>query len=253
MDIKRSKVVLGAIKDLDMALIVCGAPGLERLEMIHQEIASLQDQLPPSELSIQNSIPALNKPVNVQERQCLASGTIKELSSIPSLSDYLRTLHCEPFIVRNFAVDWPALSDDNHLWADSNYLALVGGPGRIVPVEIGWQYTESDWYQDIIPWQDFLQSIGWTCKTKPTVKEIKPKYLAQHNLFRQFPALETDIITPDLVYSCPPVPIDFPNYQAPRDEDGLETIITNAWIGPQGTTTPAHFDPYYNAYGESLS
>lgn len=252
---KRTEVSLNAIQDLDIALIVCGAPGLGRLEMIHQEIACLQSDLSECQHFVQDSASAVDTLVSTKRERpyCLASRSIKEFSSMPSLSDYLTILHCEPFIVRNFAIDWPALSDDKHMWADGNYLAHAGGPGRVVPVEIGWQYTESDWYQDIVPWQDFLQTIGWLGNSESIVKEVKPKYLAQHNLFRQFPALELDIVTPDLVYSCPPVPTDFPTYIAPRDEDGSETVLVNAWIGPQGTTTPAHFDPYYNAYGESAN
>jgi hypothetical protein len=247
--------ILEAIKNLDMAIIVCGAPGLDRLDMVHQEIALLQRKA-SSNLFIESTSTSCQESISVDHSNafCLASTEVKELPSMPSLSAYLSQLHAEPFIVRNFASDWPAIQDNNHKWADGSYLSRMGGPGRVVPVEVGLQYTEADWYQDVIPWQDFLEVIGWTKKKGEDPSSLddkdKPRYLAQHNLFRQFPALELDIIIPDIVYSCPPAPQSFSDYKPPNDEDGLETTIINAWIGPKGTTTPAHFDPYYNAYGE---
>jgi hypothetical protein len=247
--------VLDAIRDLDMAIIICGAPGLDRLEMIYAEIASLQREVTTP---VQSPSKPANARNNMQSKSqepsacCLASASVKETPSAPSLSDYLSRSHAEPFIVRNFASSWPAIQDEKHNWANGSYLSQIGGLGRVVPVEIGWQYTEADWYQDVIPWQDFLEAIGWNTTTTTTTNEAddkkKPQYLAQHNLFRQFPALELDIIVPDIVYSCPPAPAFFLQYRPPVDEDGLETSIVNAWIGPKGTTTPVHFDPYYNAY-----
>lgn len=239
-----------------MAIIVCGAPGSDRLEMIYQEIALLQKEVTIPILPLLDSAHNTHQANTTKDYSrvfCLASKDVREILTVPSLSDYLSHSHAEPFIVRSYASSWPAIRDEDHNWADGNYLARVGGPGRVVPVEIGWQYTESDWYQDVIPWQDFLEAAGWTtAREESSDIETKPQYLAQHNLFRQFPALESDIIVPDIVYSCPPAPLSFPRYRPPIDEDGLETAIVNAWIGPKGTTTPAHFDPYYNAYGECL-
>lgn len=182
---------------------------------------------------------------------CLASKTVKELSHLPDLGEYLKKMcHDEPFIVRGYAADWPALRDSRRQWSDTRYLAEVAGPARVVPVEIGEQYTEPDWRQDVIPWQDFLHVSGWNLLDNVDSNKAETKYLAQHNVFRQFPALEADIVLPDIIYSCPPAPSFFPSYTAPMDEEGMETAIINAWVGPKGTTTPVHFDPYYNAYGE---
>lgn len=54
-------------------------------------------------------------------------------------------------------------------------------------------------------------------------------YLAQHELFAQLPALAADIATPDY---------------CSLGEGGLRAV--NAWLGPAGTETPFHTDPYHN-------
>ena len=249
-------VLLDAIRGLDMAIVVCGAPGNKRLETIHGGIASLQSQLPP--LARPASVAPPRECVgeaSPDEPFCLASGTIKETDTLPSLSEYLRVCHSEPFIVRSHGADWPALQDGKRAWSDVGYLEQVAGPGRVVPVEIGWQYTDSDWHQAIIPWAEFLQESGWSGSSSPEEQRSRedkpPTYLAQHNLFDQFPALEADLVVPDIVYSCPSAPAYHEQYRPPRDDEGMETTIINAWFGPAGTLTPVHFDPYYNAYGMS--
>jgi hypothetical protein len=257
---------MGALRDLDMAIIICGAPGYNRLEYIQRIIRALQGEMLDLDMDAHASSSGLGFKAAEDDMIpeglpfCLASNSIKEVDSLPSFSAYLRMSSIEPFIVRSHAKDWPALQDPQRRWSDARYLARIAGPGRVVPVEIGRQYTEPDWRQDIIPWQEFLIASGWISHdTKGRKQEEKgdsiredPKYLAQHNLFVQFPLLEADIITPDIVYSCPPAPSYFQEYKPPvDDEEGVEMAIMNAWIGPRGTTTPVHFDPYFNAYGGS--
>lgn len=55
------------------------------------------------------------------------------------------------------------------------------------------------------------------------------RYLAQHPLFDQIPALRSDILTPE--YCC-------------LGEGEMQAI--NAWLGPAGTVTPLHYDPHHN-------
>ncbi|MEW5311932.1 MAG: hypothetical protein WDW38_003606 [Sanguina aurantia] len=55
------------------------------------------------------------------------------------------------------------------------------------------------------------------------------RYLAQHPLFDQIPALRSDILTPE--YCC-------------LGEGQMQA--TNAWLGPPGTVTPLHHDPHHN-------
>lgn len=67
-------------------------------------------------------------------------------------------------------------------------------------------------------------------------------YLAQHQLFLQLPQLRNDILIPDHCYTTPP-----PHPTDPlQDQPELESPLLNAWLGPPGTITPLHTDPYHN-------
>ncbi|KAF9068721.1 hypothetical protein BDP27DRAFT_1326839 [Rhodocollybia butyracea] len=131
-----------------------------------------------------------------------------------------------PFVLRKYASSWPALNSH------------PCGPARIVPVEVGADYRTDDWTQQFMGWDEFLQSLE-SDDSKVVL------YLAQHNLLRQFPALNNDIIIPDYVYACPPPPEDYPQYKPPGND---EQLVINGWLGPRGTVSPAHTDPYFNLY-----
>lgn len=67
-------------------------------------------------------------------------------------------------------------------------------------------------------------------------------YLAQHQLFLQLPQLRNDILIPDHCYTTPPPhPTD-----RSQDQPELDAPLLNAWLGPPGTITPLHTDPYHN-------
>ncbi len=136
-------------------------------------------------------------------------------------------------------------------WADGDYLRSIAGPGRVVPVETGGKYTDADWGQEIVSWDIFLGSSGWPSSAAHAAKHERRLYLAQYNLLDQFPQLRQDIIIPDVIYSEPPASSHAPAYKQPIDaETGAETVLLNAWLGPAGTESPAHTDPYFNCYGE---
>lgn len=227
-------------------------------------------------------------------------------------------------------------------WSDLTYLRRLAGPGRVVPVEVGGDYTQSGWGQKMMPFDEFLDSLelvelvelvetrtggeedgassarrrrietpsggdddeeetggggGPACngattpvstrtadsnmhegdtdgerQSSPSSRaltttatagaEHAPRrpiyYLAQHSLFRQFPALISDLLIPDLVYSPPehhyPSPSlasnagkETSSYEPPQSEEGY---VLNAWLGPGGTKSAAHTDPWWNCYGE---
>ncbi len=94
-----------------------------------------------------------------------------------------------------------------------------------------------------------LVSIPGTFESflESTVLPDSNMYLAQHDLLKQMPDLRDDIIPPDYLFSDPPAPPFAPQYRSPETEDGY---IINAWLGPCGTTSPAHTDPYYNCYAQ---
>ena len=218
------------IRDLDVALIVSGAP--DREADVHMLLRALQAYMPTHDTVHPRLVPD-----HIPLTQTNAARTVDEYAEAPSLRAFLdRCPHpsCPygaPFVVRGFARDWPAMSR----WRDPSDLCRRAGPGRVVPVEKGLSYTDEAWGQGIVPWSDFLARIGWSSSA------CEPLYLAQHTLHTQFPWLAHDIILPDYVYACPP----HPGYVAYHE--GMDPI-QSVWIGPRGTDSPAHTDPYYNCY-----
>lgn len=165
----------------------------------------------------------------------------------------------QPFIVKGGISDWPAVSSTGTRWSDPAYLLKIAGRGRIVPVEIGSSYTAEGWSQQMLSFEDFLIKIKWDDAIGsaesdnhglPNGDTQEPiLYLAQHDLFQQFPELAADIIVPDYVFADPGPPEYFPDYQPPNVASGY---TKNAWMGPKNTYSPAHTDPYYNCYGKLL-
>ncbi|KAG9103914.1 hypothetical protein FRC06_007025 [Ceratobasidium sp. 370] len=139
-----------------------------------------------------------------------------------------------------FAADWPAIGK----WWSKAYLLACSGRGRVVPIERGGDYRTEDWGVDIMPWDVFLDRIGWgESQTEPT-GDAERLYLAQHSLFTQFPKLRADLLIPDYVYTTPST--QPPDYSGPPGND--EQLVINAWCGGRGANSPAHTDPYYNIY-----
>lgn len=145
----------------------------------------------------------------------------------------LGTERAQPFILRGYARHWRALQPtDTPRWADAAYLVGRAGPGRVVPVETGARYTDRDWGQTILPFDDFLEKIGWA---EGGCSSHAPLYLAQHTLLVQFPWLSEDFQVPTYAYTS----------HRTRTE---REPITSVWIGPAGTVSPPHTDPYCNCY-----
>lgn len=268
------------IRDLDLALIVAGAASIGEDQNCHDLISALQQRLLHLPNEDQTSASAPRHPSddlplakrrrlldsdsdNVQfEARAQADSNIPEYSSdqAPSFMDLADpdSLHrTKPFVVRAFAqkVGWPAVQPFCHRsWSSAEHLMSAAGPARVVPVEVGANYARQDWGQDMILWADFLKHCHWDTFIAPDPKHdskeasIDPPpvlYMAQHDLASQFPALSQDFFLPEYVYTSPAPPPDWPDYAPPATSDG---VITNVWIGPPGTVSPPHFDPFYNCF-----
>ncbi|GJN93859.1 hypothetical protein Rhopal_006918-T1 [Rhodotorula paludigena] len=198
-----------AVRKLDLAIVIAGAPGDGREDMALRLIALAQ----------------------------------KQLSSL-----HPEGQHEQAFIVR-------------------------GGEGRVVPVEVGGDYTKEGWGQRMMEFHELLDALEFVDvqPREPGARAPPPEailgdstleygngisssgqtssspilYLAQHSLFRQFPSLLSDILIPDLVYSAPDTDGTGAPYEPPATEDGY---ILNAWLGPAGTKSAAHTDPWWNCY-----
>jgi len=68
-------------------------------------------------------------------------------------------------------------------------------------------------------------------------------YLAQHPLLSQIPNLLSDL--PSLPYTSSHDSLDS---SAPPSCEFQNCPILSAWIGPSGTVSPLHNDPYHNLY-----
>lgn len=67
-------------------------------------------------------------------------------------------------------------------------------------------------------------------------------YLAQHRLFDQILGLRKDIHIPD--YCCLLLPED---EESDNSDDPIsDGVLINGWLGPCGTVSPVHHDPYHN-------
>ncbi|KAG1849123.1 hypothetical protein DFJ58DRAFT_795255 [Suillus subalutaceus] len=214
-----------AVAVLDRAIIIAGAPG--RLDSIHQLIKDIQE----NHLTLK---PLRASPGHKQSLTQMYHSSAFSLG-VPCIhpppNAFGREWSQKPFVLQRHGhvQGWKALSS----WASIDYLRSVAGAGRLVPVEVGKDYRTEEWTQRLMSWDSQPQN--------------EVSYLAQHNLLMQFPALEGDIGIPEYVYACPDPPSCYPAYKPPGNADGL---IINAWLGPRGTISPAHTDPFFNCYAQ---
>jgi hypothetical protein len=131
-----------------------------------------------------------------------------------------------PARLRGALAGWPALAR----WRSAAYWRAAAGP-RTVPVELGAHYLAEGWGQRLMPFSEFLDAHllgrggGAAAAAAPPLG-----YLAQHALLEQLPALAADARAPE--------------YCA-LGASGAPPRV-NAWLGPAGTVTPPHTDPYHN-------
>jgi hypothetical protein len=113
------------------------------------------------------------------------------------------------------------------LWKDPQYWLDIGGY-RHVPVEVGGRYTDAQWGQKLMPFSTFL--LEHLLRPEgPTL------YLAQHDLGMQIPRLSRDLPTPDYC-AC--------------GVGQAEKVMRNVWLGPAGTVSPLHHDPWHNLFAQ---
>lgn len=218
-----------AIANLDHAIIIAGATTYR--EVVLSVIHKMQLPILGSESVAQKELQLFSPPGHGPPPTALKN-MIPSLSP-PSFLAFQTTFSKTPFILRNFAPDWPAMQE--HPWCSTSYLLAVAGPGRVVPVEVGNDYRSESWKQKIMPWDEFLFTLASDHQTTPdSSKDLL--YLAQHDLTLQFPSLRNDINLPDYVYASL-TPPEYPNYRPPCNVDG---VIFNTWLGPRGAMSPAH-------------
>lgn len=216
---------------LDMAVILTGAP--RRRHLIIQIFESLKLFLDPPDDSLAGSFPSTST-----ETLPTDTFTRKERLDFLAFQKHL-DMNPKPLIMSGAIHDWPAVADPKHLWSDPAYLlrSTLGGR-RLVPVELGRSYTDQGWSQKIMTFGEYMHKY----LLQPKQEQIG--YLAQHDLFDQIPSLAADTRTPDYCYTAPPPPD--PAYTSTVPVAVLDEPLRNAWLGPAGTISPLHTDPYHN-------
>ena len=222
------------IARLDHAIVISGAPGEGRLDLILDTIEQIQrHHLPLLDVDQVNN-PECTHSLDLASSLASAALNVPELARPPSLSQFQSSECSSPFVIRGFASDWPAISENR--WSSMSYLLRIGGRGRIVPVEVGKDYRADDWTQTWMDWEGFLGCL-FSSGLSASVVSSDVVYLAQHDLFKQFPQLMNDIIIPDYVYCALNPPEHFPQYKPPGN---VEQLVLNTWLGPKGAYSPAH-------------
>ncbi|MCJ1465715.1 hypothetical protein MMC07_004334 [Pseudocyphellaria aurata] len=150
-----------------------------------------------------------------------------------------------PLVMKGALEHWPALGE--RPWRSREYLMRrTFGGRRLVPVEVGRSYTDEGWGQRILTFGKFMDEyvMGQAQQEHDEVSHGAKKigYLAQHDLFAQIPSLRNDICIPDYCYTTPPPPPLPQRQKTPQ----LDEPLLNAWLGPAGTVSPLHTDPYHN-------
>ncbi|EMR09391.1 hypothetical protein PNEG_02337 [Pneumocystis murina B123] len=226
------------IKTLDMALIMTNGADVKAFIMT---LLALQE-------------PKINADHQIQDFYVRKTEKHKKIqfpiryAECPSLEAFHKDMFNikQPLIIKNSINHWPALAQDG--WAKIKTLLDKTHQGlRIVPVEIGKNYTSEDWGQRLMPFYEFLEKYILQKKNSSNEKNKEKEigYLAQHDLFSQIPALREQIVIPDYCFLTPP-PIPFHQQEYIKEMPTLDEPLLNVWFGGEGTVSPLHTDPYHN-------
>lgn len=223
-----------AVRILDMALIMTGAPLREK--MVEDFLATLQPFASNESLGRKRRRAEPGFPVQELREPGVNFPIARSAMSVQAFEQHLKKP--VPIIITGALEHWPALFE--RPWSDPCYLiSKTLGGRRLVPVELGRSYTDEGWGQKIITFGEFMD----TYILGPPGDGIG--YLAQHDLFAQIPSLRNDISIPDFCYTDPPPP-PAGSPLAKKTSLGHVEPLLNAWFGPAGTISPLHTDPYHN-------
>lgn len=195
---------------IDMAIIVAGPD-----DLLLQMAEYVDNKLP-------DVVPIECDALEEASTQSITTHPLPILEA-PSVEEFM-LMSQYPFLMKKCIDEWPAL----HRWKDVNYLNSIAGH-RLVPVEIGKSYLDSDWTQNTVKLHDFLNEL-----TSNTATSKNNAYLAQYDLLSAIPKLSVDVDELDYCY------LDLPGNSG--------RVIRNIWIGGSGCYTPPHDDPYNNLF-----
>ncbi|KAI7333804.1 Clavaminate synthase-like protein [Hortaea werneckii] len=219
---------------LDKSIQLSGAP--KRRQLHNTIFQKLSEVLPAGEMNKYPPAFRIYEPWPLRTRV----GVSKADSTIDlvQFQEWLDVI-TQPLVIPKVTRHWRA----SKLWRSPRYLMehTLGGR-RLVPIELGKLYTDKDWSQRLMSFAEFTKK----CLLPSSPREVG--YLAQTDLFDLIPALKADIMTPDYCWSTPPPSTDEATLKTAglSSAPSLSEPIVNVWLGPSGTRTPLHTDPYHN-------
>lgn len=235
--------VQDAVRLLDMAVIMAGAPG--RGEMVEDLLAALEFYIEERK----------KEPLKKRRKKCNLAFVTETVNapeirkqipkhralSLEAFEKHLPT--AQPLVIQEVLTHWPALHERS--WRSPDYLLeRTFGGRRLVPVELGRSYTDQGWGQSIVTFKDFMD--GYLLRQDMDDSGERTGYLAQYDLFMQVPSLRNDISIPDYCYTNPPPPAPGTPLSKKPVQEKLDEPLLNAWFGPAETVSPLHTDPYHN-------
>jgi hypothetical protein len=209
----------GAMRDCDVGLLLGGNHVPLRM-LLHELVAQIKEQMPQYSPPLGRSALPVDS-FTVQSKEVKTSvDLITEIPVDSTLAEFATHFdNREPIVIRQAcqAAGWPALTTRPWFRGDGqpdpfSYLREVAGT-RTVPVEVGRHHLDSggQLQQRLMTLNDFIDELICCC-TPCTLHQLdapvavsavvpvtaaKTKgYLAQHQIFRQIPALQSDIVTP---------------------------------------------------------
>lgn len=268
---------------LDLAMIMAGAPGVERRAWIEKIMSLLEPPCEPFSISLEQRPFKRRKTSGVIGNDCFPSSTtfVPEVQHPvmravqPSFNKFEKYIVAprdpqigpRPLVIEKVMEHWPARGENP--WKRPSYLLSKTLNGRrLVPVEIGRSYVDHGWGQKIVSLKEFMSEYllrvpcrGSGSAVPPTDKQMRDNcageddsgqnsrtgYLAQHDIFTQIPSLRADINIPDYCYTYAPAP--HPSSPLASKHSAMPILaepLLNAWLGPAGTISPLHVDPYHN-------
>ena len=219
------------VHTLDMALILTGGPA--RKALIFHILETLGNLTKPDKVT--SRIPASFPKIPTVQSQVDTFVRSERLDFVEFQAhlDFAAT----PLIIEGVLEPWSAIRNPERQWSNPRYLTerTLGGR-RLVPVELGRSYTEEGWGQQIMTFAEYMD------KYLLDAQPVQTGYLAQHDLLDQIPLLDADTVTPDYCFTTPPPAVG--SHIVPQPP--LDEPLRNAWLGPAGTISPLHTDPYHN-------
>jgi len=217
------------VHTIDMALIMAGGEG--RHKEIKHVLGWLETAFTKNYIDVPEKFPIVEPTVPLQ-----FSIPRVPAPSLESFQNHINDFHT-PLILTGALSHWKALQNWN---SPKYFLQQTLNGTRLVPIELGESYVADSWTQKLISFSTFMNDH--------LLKQSTPKgYLAQHDLFSQIPSLRSDIAIPDYCFTIPP--------ENPPDDPQVPYIATdevkeNIWMGPMGTKSPLHNDPYENIFAQ---